>query len=853
MSKVKRLPKHKLKQKLNFKDILANRYFQLVALFFFLISIRFFPLIFQNKTLFFGDNYSLMVPGKIFTANWLKKGVLPLWNPNILGGLPWIGDVNQSVLYPSTLLFVFLDPADALNLTVLAHLFLSMLGMYLVVKSLKISNQPKVNHSLALLAAALWIFSTQFTNSINNLTVLQSLTWMPFIVHYALKIHHDKKAKFLFALFVFLQFLGGYPPLVIYSILTGVIFSAFFYFKDGRKKIFLWLKDWLTTAVLTVALSAVVWMPFLEALLQSTRMIQTETQATSGSLHPPEIIKFFIPYFFDHAGAGMRWGPGWNTLPNVAAYFTWFVLLVVFSSLFKKRKDKSTKFFMIFSLATLLLSFGKYLPGFSVIQIILPIFKFARGPSLLLVITTFVVCVWLAFIFPKIRISKKWLRILTGGSLLVFIASLILFFVSKDNFPFIWQLINDLTKNAFIKSAFHTFEKDQIIANVILENLVVNSFLFFLSLIVWQKSKQPKSNKNLLLLIVILCLDLIYNNQSMLSFAPKDIYPSLAEQSAGIQAQAFHNPNYRFLIRNYNYPYTDFGAYWEALSVRQPFSDSYINEEELKDFRNLKRFADGYTPDWNMAYDVASINAYTTLMPQDTYKEWTGYYLNIGDDCKNPEIENVKEGDRQTAVVSRIRCLPKDISINNLPEIQLDNQLLKKWAVKYYLVDNWFYVTEDLSQFEKVMEKDWWTVYELEALARFRYEDNTAVFAEEDFVEAETGENDSWQKERNLDSKQKSKFQETPNSLSLNFYNDNGYKELIIADRYDKNWRAWVNGEEVAVEEFEGMRKVKIEEGENYVKLQYRSKSFKQGMLISQLMVLAVIIKIILDLRKKFS
>ena len=87
---------------INLKKLLKTKQFQFWIFFLFFIIIRFYPFLF-GKTLVFGDNYSLMVPGKIFTAQWLKQGVLPLWNPHIFSGLPWIADINQSVLYPSTL------------------------------------------------------------------------------------------------------------------------------------------------------------------------------------------------------------------------------------------------------------------------------------------------------------------------------------------------------------------------------------------------------------------------------------------------------------------------------------------------------------------------------------------------------------------------------------------------------------------------------------------------------------------------------------------------------------------------------------------------------------------------------
>src|SRR3989338_2846216 len=116
-------------------SLFRNTRFQFWALFLLIVIIRFLPF-FQGKTLVFGDNYSLQVPGKIFVADWLKQGVLPLWNPYIFSGLSTeMMDANHSALYPSTALFMLFSPAIALNLTIMLHLLIAYSGMYLLART----------------------------------------------------------------------------------------------------------------------------------------------------------------------------------------------------------------------------------------------------------------------------------------------------------------------------------------------------------------------------------------------------------------------------------------------------------------------------------------------------------------------------------------------------------------------------------------------------------------------------------------------------------------------------------------------------------------------------------------------
>jgi len=137
-------------------DLFKSNSFQFWLLFILIILLRFWPF-FQGKTLVFGDNYSLLVPVRLFTADWLKQGVLPLWNPLNFAGIPWLGDINP--LYPGIWSFVIFPPALALNLTVIGHLLISYAGMYLLAKAwLK-------KHAWAIISAVFWMLSTQITGS----------------------------------------------------------------------------------------------------------------------------------------------------------------------------------------------------------------------------------------------------------------------------------------------------------------------------------------------------------------------------------------------------------------------------------------------------------------------------------------------------------------------------------------------------------------------------------------------------------------------------------------------------------------------------------------------------------------
>ncbi len=756
-----------LKRSLKKLDQLTNTQ-QFWLLFLFIIVGRFYPF-FLGQTLVFGDNYSLMVPGKIFTAHWLKQGVLPLWNSGIFAGLPWLADINQSVLSPFTLMFVLFKPALALNLTVILHLFITYAGSYLVGKKLlcqqKSGQNQKLGHSAALLSALTWALSTQIAGSINNLSTLQSISWLPWLVWLGLNLKQGFKFKFFYALVVVLQFLGGYPQHVLYSILASVLLSLAVLFKPNKQlKIGNWFINWLVTGLLTIALSSFVWWPFVKVLFNSTRMQQTASQAMIGSLQPMMLLKVFLPYFFDKASWGVKWGPAWSGQPNVAFYLTWFGLLMLILTLLKQKNlTRLDKFLASFSVISLVFSLGEFLPGFVFLQKLLPLLRIGRYPSMIMFVTNFYLCLWLGLKlvkFERLELKPRFFKKLNIGLGAIFVLGLLGWALSYFGFAQLWLVANQVLAQKLANSAFHTLARDRLIWRMIMQNLLVVSLLTILALQAWKEKLK-------LGLLLILALELLYATQSMFFFAPANIYQFDA-QPAAIPAQLGlePDPQYRWLTRNSNKPYTDFGMYWEAMVVRAPFSDSFIDRAELENFKVLKQLKQGLTPNWNLVYGYNLIHGYTTLLPADFASQW------------------------QKSIDPRINF----IDYIDLTDPQ-DKELLKKWAVKYYLVDNWFEIQESLADLKLVAQEKNWALYELGALSRFRDETGRAI---------------------NLKN-----FQETPNQVKFEFNNPHQVKYLIMADRYDPGWRAFVNDQPVKIENYQGMRKIKIEPGFNRVHFNY--------------------------------
>lgn len=723
---------------------------------------RFFPLL-LGKTIFFGDNFSLIVPGKIFTALWLRNGTVPLWNPYILNGIPWFANLNESVFYPSTLIFMIFNPATALNITTVGHLVFTFVGMYLFVKSWTGKNIS------SWLGAILWVYSTQVTGSMNNLTTLQSIAWVPWVLLLSLKLKGSFSSILILSFFIVGEILGGYPQYVFYTIIVGFLLSVWSqrksFLKTWRTRI-AFLVRWMVVGIFSLGLSAFALLPFLQNLHNSTRTIQTQTQSITGSLHPLEPIKILVPYFFDNPAAGMKWGPSWNTMSSPVLYVTWIGLFALAWLFFSKSKDKNDLFLGLVVGISFLFSFGDRLPGFRVLQVLLPFFKASRGPSLVLAITNVLLILWVSDVFSRLLFSKKLFITLRNISFMFLSVLLVFRLVIGSNFPSYWSRIDNLLDHKFSNSSFHTPDRDQIIFNSITTNLIFNAAMFLLAMTFWKKGKH-------ILFLTVILIDMLANTSGMVFFAPKNVYTTWKEIGLAKETPILNEVgDERVLMSNFNTPYTDFGSYWDALSIRKPFSDSYVDSQELASFGNLKRMRFGMTVNWNMIYSLHTLNGYTSMIPKDFNATWNDGY--------SPP------------------------AINSITGISLGHKSLQDWGINYYLVDTWFpNITPP--KLPLIISSDWLKLYQLSHAGRFQY-DKTKV--------------------------QINETRESPNELRISFIGLNPAK-LIIADRYDPDWHAILDGKNIAIQNAYGRRAVLLPVGAHDLVIRYKPIKFYLGTLIS--------------------
>ena len=237
---------------------------------------------------------------KQFIGESLRAKEIPLWNPYLFGGAPFLAAGQHSALYPFSLVFYVLPLERAFGIFVALQLALAAITLYAFMRVLGVSRFA------AILAAITYAFSGFFVVSTTFPMVISAAAWLPAILACVESIVTAKNSarQILFALLgailLGIQFLAGHVEISLYVL----IITAFYAAGRGAQRFHVskpW-KVWSIIALMTaigIALGAIQLAPLYELVQNNFRGGSVSYQDVIGWAYPVrQIITFFIPDFF---------------------------------------------------------------------------------------------------------------------------------------------------------------------------------------------------------------------------------------------------------------------------------------------------------------------------------------------------------------------------------------------------------------------------------------------------------------------------------------------------------------------------------------------------------------------------
>lgn len=306
-----------------------------VALAYLALAVLFFwPVIFGGKTLLPLDNLYTFQPFKAFAEEqgvglphntllgdlvlenyaWkafiletLGRGQLPLWNPYLFTGVPFLAAGQHSALYPFSIFFYTIPLPSAYGLFTALHFALAGIFTYVYLRVLG------AGRGASFISGAAYAYSLFMITSVVFPMIVAAATWLPLILAFAeLALRswetsgHRAALPFLLfgSLAIGLQFLAGHIEISYYIVLVTVFYSLCRLGSSlGDRRPFrsgLLLGLGLASMIaLGVGLAAVQLVPLYELARVNFRQASASLSEILGYAYPlRQVATFVIPDFF---------------------------------------------------------------------------------------------------------------------------------------------------------------------------------------------------------------------------------------------------------------------------------------------------------------------------------------------------------------------------------------------------------------------------------------------------------------------------------------------------------------------------------------------------------------------------
>lgn len=417
-----------------------------------------------------------MYPWKTLAADLIKSGQWPVWNPFNFSGTPLLANVQSSIFFPGTVLFLVLPYLSAWLVHVILLPLLFSLFIYIYLRSLKLSNWA------AIFGAIVASNISYITVWAEQLIIIQSVLFLPLVLWIIEKFSQTRKKIYVWLLPVFLalSIFGGHPQTIVYVFL--ITLGYMFYRRIP-------VVTMVLVILLLLGLAAIQLLPSLELYWYSAREVTgSQVLFFASSLPWQNLATMLIPDIFGNPATNNYIGRDYG---NFQAYFGVAALLLALIAVIKLFKNRPVRFFVVLAFFGLIFS----LPPF-------------------------------AFIFSYLKIP-----ILSSGypSRMIFLFQFGAAILSAFGFDYLLNAKNSLNKKTWIAIAIPTLIAFGLIVLIVFQKInlpATRNYLLLISLVWVGTALAIKFARLRLLLLAIAIFEYAYFFNKYQPFAPaKFVFP----------------------------------------------------------------------------------------------------------------------------------------------------------------------------------------------------------------------------------------------------------------------------------------------------------------------------------------
>ncbi len=411
------------------------------------VVIMFRQFIFSDKMLYGSDTINAGIFFRHFYVEFVTlHGAIPVWNPYIFAGMPFVDAFHGDIFYPFSILKFFDDFYRMLGFNLVIHIFLSGIFMYFTARQFRLSRVASTLSAIGYMFSGLLV-SLVAPGHDGKIFVV---TLFPLTMLF-LDRAFERKPVLNFAmlgLVIGIIILSPHAQLSYYSLWGIALYGAFkliYLYRESRSLLTVAKPAGLLAGAVVIGLliSAIQFYPgYIYTTEYSPRAESKRGYewATSWSLHEQEAFSLVVPEFVgSNAGEGnYYWGK--NAFKDNSEYMGIIPLFLALVGFFFSRR-KEAYFFGGLAIMALIYALGDTTPLFKIFFYLIPNVKSLRAPGtvmfLFLFTTSLLAGFGLQIIIDKGRdlpekVRKRLFRFLMISPVVLFVFA-ILFSVAGES------------------------------------------------------------------------------------------------------------------------------------------------------------------------------------------------------------------------------------------------------------------------------------------------------------------------------------------------------------------------------------------------------------------------------------
>ena len=344
------------------------------------------------------DQFISGVPFHTWGTEWYKRlGHLPLWDPEVFGGLPFVAAGHGDMFYPTWLLRFIVPVTTAGNLSFFVHYILAGLFTYLLLRRLGVGWIGSVIGGLAYELSGL-IASYPSPGHDGKLFASAMLPLMLLALVLALR---DRRwvGYPLLGVATALTLLGHFQ-LAYYSLIVAGLFALYLSFEEtgdsrgGERALRLGMA--LAAVLIGFGVAAIQILPFFEYIPYSPRAqgFHGFEGSTSYAIPWSHVPEFFIKNFVGWTPNGTYWGA--NPIKLHSEYLGLPVVALAVLGATARERRRLVLWIGGIGLLFLLISLGAATPFYTLWWALMPLVKKTRAPGMAFFVVAFVTALFAA-------------------------------------------------------------------------------------------------------------------------------------------------------------------------------------------------------------------------------------------------------------------------------------------------------------------------------------------------------------------------------------------------------------------------------------------------------------------------